>query len=199
MTTQSTLRTPCMALLKSRTASWHEHTERQFDLPHRLSSRAVYAQCLARFYGYYAPLEERLANRGEASTIGLNLERRQKVAWLRADLEHLGWSSADIEDLAQCPEVGPIEQPPELLGTLYVTEGATLGGQFIRKEVEARLGLKPGAGCSFFAGYGHETAEMWRSFGAALNAYAAQHPEEEEEIVSAACHTFRSLGDWIQC
>ena len=52
------------------------------------------------------------------------------------------------------------------LGALYVLEGATLGGQVLRREMAQRLGVNADNGGAFLDVYGAETGRRWRYPGA---------------------------------
>ena len=99
--------------------------------------------------------------------------------------------------LPVCSTLPRVATFADALGCLYVLEGSTLGGQFIRREVAARLGLTPDRGCAFFAGYGERTGAMWKAFGAAVTAHADARPEDRDVIVAAAVETFTRLDEWF--
>lgn len=183
-----------LTALRERTAALHDRVERAVDLPARLRSREAYANLLARFYGFYAPVEARLAAVGGYDAVGLNLEPRRKAGRLRADLHALGLAADGLPQCAALPAVGDL---PAALGCLYVLEGATLGGQYVRREVTRAYGLGPETGCSFFASYQGRVREMWADFCAALTAYAAAHPAAHGPIVAAAADTFARMEDWL--
>lgn len=85
---------------------------------------------------------------------------------------------------------------PQVLGCLYVIEGATLGGQIITRHLQANLGITPETGGAFFAGYGVENGVRWQAFGAMITAAAAQFGGEDE-IVASANRTFETLELWL--
>ena len=66
----------------------------------------------------------------------------------------------------------------EGIGCLYVLEGSTLGGQFILRALQERLGLSPDREARFFASYGKHVGSMWKSFGSFAEQYAATHPAD---------------------
>ncbi len=180
--------------LRDGTASLHERVERTVDIPGHLGSLPAYTAMLTRFHGFYAPLEDRLAGIGGYESVGLDIAGRRKAHLIRDDLRAIGDSP---EALPACPNLPAVTSLADALGCLYVLEGSTLGGQFIRREVAARLGLTPDHGCAFFAGYGERTGAMWKAFGAAVTAYADAHPEDGDGIVAAATDTFTRLDDWF--
>lgn len=50
------------------------------------------------------------------------------------------------------------------IGTSYVLEGMTLGGQMIQSIVSRELGIHRDNGGRFFHAYGDQTPQMWKSF-----------------------------------
>jgi heme oxygenase len=185
------------AKLKDQTRQLHEQTEREVDLPGRLKTVESYRQLLARFYGFYQPIENRLVDLASQHALGVSLAERQKVERLRSDLLALSWTTQDIDQLPQCNKLPPLETAADALGCLYVLEGSTLGGQYIARAAEKQLGLTMVSGISFFSGNGSSTGRMWNEFAAALNAYAEAHPESSPAIVASATRTFECFKDWI--
>ncbi len=189
-----------MTELKERTRQLHQDTETAVDLVSRLRSRESYANLLARFYGLYAPLEQRLVDIAGWESIGIDLTERAKAPLIPNDLAVLGWSSSRLAQIPGCHSLPKLTNLAEGLGCLYVLEGSTLGAQHIRLAVENQLGLTADHGCSFFNGYGSErTGAMWRAFGASTMAYHESHPESTDEIVTAACDTFAQVKEWVAC
>jgi heme oxygenase len=86
--------------------------------------------------------------------------------------------------------------PAQVLGCLYVIEGATLGGQIISKHLLANLGLGPDTGAAFFNGYGAESGHQWQSFRLFLTGNA-EAMDQDDEIVFSANDTFKTLGQWL--
>jgi heme oxygenase len=73
-------------------------------------------------------------------------------------------------------------------------EGSTLGGQILTRHFAGQLGVRPDAGCRYFAAYGENTGAMWRAFG---DLVAKRPPSENDDMLSAAIATFERLGDWL--
>jgi heme oxygenase len=178
--------------LKDGTAAQHEAVERRMNLDARLSDTGSYAGLLAALYGFYAPLEDALAAVGGYGALGIDFDRRRKAARLAADLVALGRDPAAVPRWA-APRPGSLGCA---LGCMYVLEGATLGGRYVRREVEARLGLTAARGCAFFASYGDQVGPMWTQFRAALVAHAGT-AAVEGEVVAAALDTFAALDRWL--
>jgi heme oxygenase len=59
-----------------------------------------------------------------------------------------------IARLPQCQTLPVIDSGPTCLGVLYVLEGATLGGQILRREIASRLRLDADNGAAFLDVYG---------------------------------------------
>ena len=178
--------------------------EGALDLMRDDLSLADYRRLLERYFGFYAPIEARLADVLACVTLGgLEFETRRKLPLLRADLAVLGGPAADT--LAVCDAPPPLHTPAQAMGCLYVLEGATLGGMVIGKHVQRTLGLTPNCGARFFHGSGARTAEMWRACRAALAEFAADADSpaaapaataNANAVVESANETFRSLRHW---
>jgi heme oxygenase len=108
------------------------------------------------------------------------------------DLAYLGKKPAK---LPVCHKLPGCQTWPEVLGALYVTEGATLGGQIISRHLEQMLGLSARRGTAFFSSYGLQVGEMWRLFCLTLR---ANTPVDKEVIViNAARQTFVCMHQWL--
>jgi heme oxygenase len=186
-----------LSTLRERTRLLHERTERAVDLAARLRSVGSYSKLLARFYGFYAPIESRLALVNDFESLGLDLAARRKTPWLRYDLTALGYTPKAIEELPTCISLPEVARLPEALGCLYVLEGATLGGQYVRGEVARTLGLGPTTGCSFFSSYDRDTRSMWHGFCSAILTYLEKNPKAESTIVAVAEETFLRFEEWV--
>lgn len=198
MTSAPALSSHVLDRLKAQTRAEHTAIEGALDLMRDDLSLAHYRRLLELYFGFYAPVEARLADVLSAVPLGgLDFETRRKLPRLRADLDVLGGPAADT--LAVCAALPPLHTPAQALGCLYVLEGATLGGLVIGGHVRRTLGLTPDSGARFFHGNGARTVEMWRSFRAALAGFAA-NPETAtvtaDVVVESANGTFRSLRHW---
>lgn len=182
---------PILSRLRLETRGEHEAVERVLDLMDAALTADTYRHRLAQFYGFYGPLEAALQPRCALHLTAL-LPRLNKTALLRQDLERLGVSTAD---LPLCRQLPPIQTQAEVLGCLYVMEGATLGGRLITQHVQATFGIMPSAGGSFFEGYGQDTGKMWQAMRQLLLSCAVD-AATENAIVANAIATFASLRAW---
>jgi len=203
--------TPSLILPRLRTETRHEHdaVEQVLDLMSATLTREGYRHRLEQFYGFYAPLEaalkdsgERLAHKagkaGEPDTLlgtrAALASRLNKTVLLEHDLHHLGVAT---DNIPLCRHLPPLETHAEILGCLYVMEGATLGGRIITQHVRATLGITPATGGNFFDGYGDDTGKMWQGMRQLL-LDSASDTETENTIVSTAVATFACLRRWCQ-
>ncbi len=179
-----------MARLKQETKLYHEQLEAN---PYSLAmsdgtlTLEMYSEMLQRFYGFYRPIEARLQQFAP-----IDIHARLKTPLLEQDLRALGYA---VETVALCDAIPQIDTPHRALGSLYVLEGATLGGQIISRQLK-RFELNPTNGASFFNSYGERVGDMWKAFSAAANAYGETHGHEDE-IVAAACDTFVTFERWL--
>jgi heme oxygenase len=177
-----------LASLKQETTQLHQRIENGLDLFRDDFSVEDYRSLLVRFYGYYSPWEERAAD-----TAPNLVAPRTKRANLALDLEFLGMSREEILSIAACDDLPPLDTAARVLGSMYVLEGSTLGGQILLRHVRSRLGLAE-QGCAFFAGYREQTGAMWKQFGGILEDSPSNW---RPEIVSSAVATFESIGRWL--
>ena len=183
-------------LLRHGTQAHHARAEARLPLMDEALTVERYRQMLTRLLGFYAPLEQRLAG-ADWSRIALDPERRRKWPLLVADLRALALTDAQIEALPRCDDLPEARSLADALGCLYVLEGATLGGQLVRRHVAARLGLGPQNGCAFFAAYGDAVGPMWREYQQRLATLVDSGAVEADEVVGAARRTFDALTRWL--
>ncbi|MBZ6075795.1 biliverdin-producing heme oxygenase [Microvirga puerhi] len=178
--------------LKVETRSAHERIEKAFDLERHTATLADYKKLLARFYGFHSAWEE------AASQTMIDMaffQQRCKAELIASDLRRLGLASWEIAQLPRCQPLMPLSQETDVLGSMYVVEGSTLGGTIIAQAVKRRLGLTAETGCGYFQSYGRDTARMWKSFGERL--LAASSPIADDRIVVSAQRTFAVMQDWL--
>ena len=197
---QSAVPSSCHALapstiltrLRLETRDEHDAVERVLDLMGPALTREIYCQRLVQFYGFYGPLEAALHVRCAAPYLQTLVPRLDKTSLLRQDLHYLGVST---DALALCRDLPSVDSQAEILGCLYVMEGATLGGRMITQHIQATYGITPTTGGSFFDGYGDGTGKMWQAMRQLLLSCATD-TETEDAIVASAIATFARLRGW---
>ena len=180
METSSTLR----ARFRQTTAELHARVEARLDLLTPALTAERYRHILAVLYGYYEPLERRIA---AAPRIALPL--RARVPLLAEDLGWLGLSPSAIATLPRCPYVPHLGGVAELAGCLYVIEGAALGGRVLGRALRQERGWT----CRFFHDGHPDVRRRWAAVVAWLDALAC----DADAAIAAACATFRTLEGWI--
>lgn len=88
-------------------------------------------------------------------------------------------------DLAGEILLAAAERPLRFLGSLYVSQGATLGNQVHREDAVACAGGE-GGGATWYAGGGNGTGPRFRSFCAALDGLALGETAQGEAVDGAA-------------
>jgi len=117
-----------LSRLRTETGQDHVRLEADLDLLRADMRLDSYRDLLARFYGFYVPWEREVTRNLPENLTDFFHERR-KVPKLLADLEFLGRERVD--GLPLCRSLPSLDSVPRILGSLYVVEGATLGGQLI--------------------------------------------------------------------
>ena len=158
----------------------------------------TYTALLQKLFGFYKPLEERIAALSSWHNLPVDLGRRQKTPLLERDLLWLNVTQPQLSQLPRCERLPEVKSITEALGCLYVLEGATLGGQIIGRHLKRNLALDEDRGCAFFCSYGDEVGLMWKSFRETLSSHCSKHGSSgEEQLVKSACETFASLDCWL--
>lgn len=147
--------------LRTETAELHVALEKRLPFFVQHLDLDLYRRLMVAYYGFYQPLERRLH---ALALTGLDQPLRIKLPVLRADLIALGLDDAAIEGLPLCRELPAIDSRAAALGVSYVLEGATLGGQILRRRMAEQLGLDANSGAAFLNVYGELTGRRWKDF-----------------------------------
>lgn len=185
--------------LKLATSACHSALEDQLPLMHANLSRDDYRQFVGRFFGFYEPLEARLMASPHWRPLAFDYAARQKTPRLAQDLLALGGTAQALAATPRCSELPAFDTPEQLLGCLYVIEGATLGGRSITRHLQTQLGLTPESGVAFFDGYGAQTGLRWKAFCTMLSNNADRYSDESRHaaIIAGANGTFHTLTQWL--
>lgn len=181
--------------LKQATETAHRRLEARLPLLDNGLTITEYRRLLRTFFGFYVPLESTL-DACQVPALRADLACRRKSWWLLEDLLSLGETHSAIGALPLCQEIPPITGQADMLGALYVVEGATLGGQVILKSLRRSLGTSADQHVRFFMSYGPHVSQMWAAFLRILEA-GAYNPIQERMIMESACRTFTSFEQWL--
>ncbi len=185
------------AMSELRAATWpsHQRLEKRIDLKARFATISSYREHIERMWGFYVPLEARLAS-GVFGNWLTDYAARHKAPLLERDIVALGAESSAVAVLPRCPFVPACDDPQAAFGCAYVLEGATLGGRTLMPMVETRLGLTADHGAAFLGSYGNAVDDMWRSFGRALD-LCCSTAQQRNRAAEAASTTFFALERWL--
>lgn len=181
--------------LRAGTAQLHIALEKRLPFFSPLLDHAHYQRLVQAYYGFYQPLEQRLEQSGEMPQ-DFDLAVRLKTPTLLSDLRALGLTDHAICALPLCETLPSILSAEACLGVLYVLEGATLGGQILRREIAARLNLDADNGAAFLDIYGAATGRRWRDFTDYLATVPLDAPARQT-VVDAAQQTFACFERWL--
>jgi heme oxygenase len=179
-------------LLRKGTADIHELIEQRVPVFREDFNLEDYARLVEYFFGFWAPVEERLSRLTTLRDPDLALESRLKCSLLRKDLLILG---RDAMTVRRCEKLPRLDTFLEGLGCLYVLEGSTLGSQIISRRLEEKLQLGEESGASFFNAYGGSVGSRWREFKCFVS--ASVKPEHADDVVEAARQTFMCFYEWL--
>lgn len=161
-------------------------------LTHPDLDREAYQRIIQAYYGFHVPLQRQIERFHAPHHPQPD---RQKVPALLKDLRALGLSDVQIDALPLCADLPPLNSQADLLGVMYVMEGATLGGQVLRRIIAERLSIGPDSGAEFLDVYGRDTGRLWKAFLKQLADF--DHPDYNQQVVDSACATFASFARWL--
>jgi heme oxygenase (biliverdin-IX-beta and delta-forming) len=179
-------------LLKEATADIHLLIEQRVPVFQEGFNLEDYTGLVEQFFGFWAPVEERLAELPELREPDLALESRFKCSLLREDLLILGRDPTTVRRCETLPRLDTFHQG---LGCLYVLEGSTLGSQIISRRLKEKLQISEGSGASFFNAYGGSTGARWMEFKRFVS--ASVELKHADTVVDAARQTFLCFYDWL--
>jgi heme oxygenase len=178
--------------LRAGTARAHQELEGALDLLSRVSDRQAFARVLERFLGFHMVWERTISRHPALRTFH---EPRSRLPHLRRDLAALGRTNLEQASLPVCGEAAQLAaSPAAAVGSIYVLEGSTLGGQVIARALGGADWAPPG-GLAYFNPYQARTGEMWRAFGSWAEARVAAG--ERDAAVAGANRTFAVLQEWL--
>jgi heme oxygenase len=178
--------------LRAATRSAHRRIEESRPMVRLMRAdytEAEYAQHLRRLFGFYEPFEAALAAATQASSWPPSPSRTEM---LRRDLEDLGCPPSEIRGLPRC-QCAPLHSDSALAGSLYVYEGAALGGQVVGRYLRRSLGTR--YAFAFYHSDAVGRRRQWTAFCATLERCGLTSPDAAVESALAA---FAALGAWME-
>ncbi|MES2629791.1 MAG: biliverdin-producing heme oxygenase [Bacteroidota bacterium] len=175
-----------LARLRSETAPVHKDLEQNGITSVLMSpsvSTADYILYLQTVYSLHKAVEEQVFQ--HLAALVPDIASRTKTPAIQADLEAL---NEPLSGEAPVFDTGLPSDAAYNLGMLYVSEGSTLGGQYILKHIRSILGEQTPV--NFLNIYGDRTGSTWKNFIAVLTAYQQQHPEQSDRIIAGALFCF---------
>lgn len=187
---------PVLQDLRAGTAELHIALEKRLPFFSDTLDSNAFLRLMQAYYGFYRPMESALLDSG-VIPVDFDLAPRLKAQTLLNDLQALGVTAEAIARLPLCQSLPVIDSSAACLGVLYVLEGATLGGQILRREIASRLSLDADNGAAFLDVYGAATGRRWRDF----IDYLGSRPldaDERKAVVAAAQTTFSCFERWLE-
>lgn len=175
-----------LAALRRRTAPDHQRIESLLGLQEAFEL-GWYGRVMVGFESFLAQWEPHMRaalppHRHE----WFDARRRHSLA--QRDLVALGLARDD----APAGWRIPLESPSAALGSLYVMEGSSLGGQLIARQLLRQHGRDGASGAAYFSGARERTGSQWREF---LDLLARDDADgaDHDAACAAACATFGAL------
>jgi len=181
--------------LQEETKSLHDKIEQTFLLKKILLQEITlsnYQLLIQKFYGFITPCEALI----DSLPCNLVIQNRKKNPWLEQDLHALQIPNNNETKVPICRDLPELSDDEQVLGYLYVMEGATLGGQVIAKILQTQLQITAENGGRFFHAYGEKTKIMWNDF--CLDLGTVDCIEQQNKIIYSAIDTFKRFHEWME-
>lgn len=185
-------RASLMQALRQGTAIEHKAVEQSLKLMRDDVSLDDVRAYLLLMWRVHVNLESQLGDVPRLAQVLPDLDQRRRLALTEQALLSLGVSGAQLDAQAPRVELPRLRDVETALGALYVLEGSTLGGRIIRRHLEALLGAQCAGALAYLMPYS-DLSEMWKRFGAAVDAYGKSHPQSVPRIVAAAVSVFQGI------
>lgn len=182
--------------LRSRTAACHYALEQNpfsIALLNNTVSNEDYTIYLKKIYGFVYGFEKNIFSK--LRFFLPDIEQRKKTHLIISDLL---LQNQNLQDIPLLPDSFFKSRYPKAAaawGGMYVLEGSTLGGQFIKRHLQKNLD-SGFTGSLYFTAYGSETGAFWKTFLQHLGD-AAQDKGDAEQIIDSAVETFSAMDAWI--
>lgn len=182
-------------LLRTETAKNHKTLENLMfvdDIMNKTLDITQYKKLIAINYVIHQQLENKLADQMDKNIAeALNLSKRFKLHALQKDLQYWEIEEKKLNQLHFDLYI-PKNNLADTLGAFYVLEGATLGGNVIKKNLLANENFsKHPNGFNYYGVYGAELGAMWKNFITILNKNVAEI--DYSNCVNSANLTFNNM------
>jgi heme oxygenase len=183
------------ARLRQLTSGAHEALHRQWDFAAILSGDLTmggYAALLSRLYLFHDLFEQQLGKAPTHLAPEIDFDARRKAELLGVDIASLGMVVSKFDRSPMRRLMAAMDSAESLVGSLYVVEGAGLGGRLIAQKLNYLFGQEGRVGRQFFWGRSDPDSLPWPLFCDILEWHAATG--DFEKIKAAALHTFDAFA-----
>ncbi len=153
-------------------------------------TQSNYLKLLINLHAFIARWELEM-ERALASVLPGFVAERSKLPMLRADIAAMHGQQGPTH-ATHAPVIGWTDIS-SALGSMYVIEGSTLGGQIIAPRLREKLKLAQNSGgTEYFQSYGPMVTRRWREFVSVLDRLIA--PQGLNSAAENALWTFNTIG-----
>jgi heme oxygenase (biliverdin-IX-beta and delta-forming) len=177
--------------LHAATKPAHRALERNLNLLQKPVTAARIERALKKFLGFHLAWETEFAHPGIFTQLMMN---RGRARFAASDLEALGLSHEEIARVPLSEAAAALHRSAEItMGSLYVMEGSTLGGELIAKALRAEPWLPP-QGLQYFSPPNRDARGDWNELKTWAEARFA--PTTWDLIEQGAQETFTLMNTW---
>ncbi|MGB0524939.1 MAG: biliverdin-producing heme oxygenase [Flammeovirgaceae bacterium] len=193
-----------MEKLKVATSRLHQNVETLAHVGEIMSgtlSLESYHKLIVKNYIFHMIVEEAIIKAlSEFELQKIQFMERRKIGYLYEDLseqyafeKQTAFVNALEEEIQSKSHLYRIQNLFEAIGALYVLEGATLGGNIIKRELSKNHSIVKHTSFHYYGCYGKKQAFMWKSFREQAE-NIVQDATAEEYAINAAKKTFQFMA-----
>ena len=178
----------------------HRRLERQVDMYRPNFDVHNYRRLLQGLWGFYQPMERKLAVLADHNLPSSYSQQRRKAPRLEQDLLTLRMTEDDIAALPLCGRLPAIPTLPQVLGVLYVIDGAALGERIATIHLGGNnLGITPSQGGSFFSSLSasHDPFLDTHRQDVIAMAEAVEEAGHQDLVIRSAIDAIECLERWL--
>jgi heme oxygenase len=188
--------TSVLSAVRAATRAAHVRIEQSQTMLRLVSgdyTQAEYVAHLSDLLGFYEPLEAMLRAIDIGAAGSETAFPLHKSELIERDLRDLGLTTSQMRILPRCRDLPAIAATTGVLGSLYVYEGAALGGQIISRCLSRSLGAS--LIFAFYHSDASRTEQRWNAFCRRLEMVDAS---AGAAICESASRVFETFATWIE-
>lgn len=183
-----------LTALRNATSELHREVERLVPLLEKDFDQGKFVRWLRIMHPFYKGLDDQINQPDFLKLIGWNYIPRSTL--IERDLSMLEAGLPSLDDFPP-PLLKKLDTNYKRIGSLYVVEGSSLGGQILQKALSRSVPMVEQHGSAFLSPHKDATKAHWVQFIECLGSFGNEQ-HSSDEIIDGASMTFSAMSGWIR-